>query len=350
MSTAQFDLEKATHGAQRFREILLKNPDPAVGLTPKELIWSRNKAQLFHYYPQTERKYRLPVLLVYALINRPYVLDLYPGRSLVEGLLQQGYDVYLLDWGVAGPEDRTMKFEDYVMDYMPAAVRKVLRTAGTDQFSLAGYCMGGTLTALYAALYPDGPLRNLILLATPLDFADAGLYTSWLASGHLDVDLMVDTYGNIPPEVIDFGNKLLKPVTNWVRSYQGLAERAWDNTFVSHWLRINKWVNDGTPFPGEAFRQWIKEFYQQNKLVKGELVMGGRRVDLGQIRASVLNVVPMDDHIVQPCQSLNALDLMGSEDKERYTIKAGHVGMVTGPQGPKVIYPKLSEWLASRSL
>lgn len=348
-SSVMSEWEQAVAKTQRFGQIMLAGDDVPVGTTPKELIWSRNKAKLYRYTPVREKVHRVPVLLVYALINRPYVMDLYPGRSLVEALLQAGYDVYLLDWGTAGPEDRHLKLDDYVLDYIPGAVRKVLRYSGEDQFSLLGYCMGGTLSALYAALQPDGPLRNLILLATPIDFAEAGLYSVWLNPKHINVDQMVDAWGNIPADVIDFGNKLLKPVTNWVRSYQSLAEHATDDNFVHHWLAINKWVNDGTPFPGEAFRQWIKEFYQENRMVKGELTLRGRKVDLKQIRASVLNVVPTQDHIVQPCQSLTTTDLMGSTDAEVFPVRAGHVGIVTGGLGPKILYPKVIEWLATRS-
>lgn len=188
-----------------------------------------------------------------------------------------------------------------------------------------------------------------MLIAAPIDFSDAGLYSNWLRPGHVNVDRMVDAWGNIPPEVVDFGNKLLKPVTNWVRAYQGLAENGWNEGFVRHWLAINKWVNDGTPFPGEAFRQWIKEFYQGNKLVRGELVLRGRRVELQQVRANTLNVVPLDDHIVQPGQSLVTTELLGSGDRELFTMKAGHVGAVTGAQGPKILYPKVAGWLAERS-
>lgn len=135
--------EKAWVSLERLREIVVYNPDVPVGMTPKEVIWSRNKTVLYRYLPMAERRHRLPILLVYALINRPYVMDLYPGRSLVEALLQQGFEVYLLDWGTFGPEDRHLKLDDFVLDYIPAAVRKVLRRAGAEQFSLLGYCMGG---------------------------------------------------------------------------------------------------------------------------------------------------------------------------------------------------------------
>lgn len=336
-------------GWARVWEVELKRPTVPVGLSPKELIWSRNKAKLFRYLPMAEQRHRVPVLLIYALINKPFVMDLYPGRSLVEGLLQEGFDVYLLDWGTPGPEDRRMRFDDYVLDYIPAAVRKVLRRAGTDQVSILGYCIGGTLSALYAAIHADGPLRNLVLLAAPIDFADADLYSVWLSDRHVDVDRMVDVWGNIPAKAIDYGNKLLKPVTNWIRSYQGLAEHGHDERFRRHWMALNQWVNDGTPFPGEAFRQWIKEFYRANKLTRGELFLRGKRVELSQIRANLLTIAATDDHICLPCQATAINDLVSSADRELFTVKAGHVGIVTGGTGPRILYPKIARWLGERS-
>lgn len=344
---AAAEWERALTGWQRVWEMEWKKPTVPVGLSPKEVIWSRNKAKLYRYRPMAERRHRVPVLLVYALINKPYVMDLYPGRSMVEGLLKEGFDVYLLDWGTAGPEDRHMKFDDYVVDYLPAAVRKVLRHAGTDQLSMLGYCIGGTLSALYAALHPDGPLRNLVLLAAPIDFTDADLFSVWTSA--LDVDRMVDVWGNIPPEAIDFGSKLLKPISNWVRSYQALAEQGHDETFRRHWMALNQWVNDGTPFPGEAYRQWIKEFYRENRLTRGELSLGGRRVDLSQIKANLLTIAATHDHICQPCQATPINDLVSSTDQEVFIVKAGHVGITTGGTGPRVLYPKLAQWLGERS-
>lgn len=341
-------LQEAGVSWVRMQQILQQVADTPVGVTPKDLVWSRNKARLYRYRPLAEQRHRIPVLLIYALINRPYVMDLYPGRSFVEALLQQGFDVFLLDWGTAGPEDRGLKFDDYVLDYIPGAVRKVLRLAGTEQLSVVGYCIGGVLSLLYAALHADGPLRNLVLLATPVDFKDADLYTVWLNPAHLDVDEMVDTWGNIPPEAIGYASKLLKPVANWVRPYQGLAERHHDDKFVRHWLAINRWVEDNTPFPGEAFRQWIKAFYQENRLVKGELTLRGRPVKLSRVRANLLNIVATEDHIVQPSQSLLTTELVGSSDRELFSVKTGHVSIMTGSQGPRIVYPKVAQWLGER--
>jgi polyhydroxyalkanoate synthase len=335
--------------SQTYWSTILSVPDTPVGLTPKEVIWSRNKARLYHYLPASDTQFATPILIVYALINRPYILDLAPGASLVEFLVARGFNVYLIDWGVPGDEDRGMTFEDYVDVYLPRAVRKVLRDSGADGLTILGYCMGGTMSAMFAARHSDAPLRNLALMAAPIDFANAGHYSTWLAGETFDVDTLVDTLGNIPGEMIDFGNKLLKPLTNFVGPYTSLWERLSQRKDVSAWLTMSKWVNDGIPFPGEAFRQWVRDFYQANALVQGTLVLGGERVDLTRIRCPLLTIGAEQDHIV-PCHQATAiLDVVSSEDKQAIVIPAGHVSLVVGRGATTRLWPQLAGWLEARS-
>jgi len=349
--------EELEHQVQRFEQMLklgLNPPRVPVGQTPKEEIWSKNKAKLYRYVPVKEHLYPVPVLLVYALINRPYIMDLTPGNSFIEYLVRQGFDVYMIDWGVAGDEDKHLKFDDYVLDYMPRMIHKVLKTSGSEQFTLLGYCIGATLAALYAAqqqrvCVPDGPLKNLILLTAPIDFTDADLFGVWLDKRYFDVDRLVDTFGNIPPEVIDFGNKLLKPVTNFSSTYTNLLDRLYDEQFVNGWRAMNQWVNDGVPFPGEAYRQWIKEFYQENKLARGTFKLRGRPVNLANITCPLLNIAAERDHIVQLSQAARVMDLVSSTDKEFVVMPGGHVGLVVGRAAVKTLWPKVSNWLAERS-
>ncbi|MNX79099.1 Poly-beta-hydroxybutyrate polymerase [compost metagenome] len=322
---------------------------PMVGQTPKDVVWTKNKAKLYRYHAKGERKHATPILFVYALINRPYILDLAPSNSMVEFLVGEGYDVFLLDWGIPGEEDAGLRFDDYVLDYIPRAVKQVLKHSGAKDFSLIGYCMGGTMATMYAALHPEAPLRNLVLMATPIDFSEAGLFSNWLDPKHYDVDRVVDTYKLVPADFIEFGSKLLKPIQNYMSPYVTLMDRLDDEQFVQGWLVMNHWINDGIPFAGEAFRQWIKELYQQNKLVKGEMRLGGRTVDLSNIRCSLLSVVAELDHIVQVCQSTPLLSRVSSDDAEQLAIKAGHVGLVAGRSAKQKFFPKLDAWLAARS-
>ncbi|MDP9455154.1 MAG: class III poly(R)-hydroxyalkanoic acid synthase subunit PhaC [Actinobacteria bacterium] len=338
--------DKYSQGAR----IVMEGAQADTGQTPKEVIWTKNKAKLYRYEPNQEKQYRVPILIVYALINRPYILDLMPGNSFIEYLVGQGFDVYMLDWGVPGDEDKDMTFENYVLDYLPRAAKKVMRTSGTDEFSLIGYCMGGTMSAMYASLFPDN-LKNLILMTAPIDFSKEhlGLYGMFTNEKYLHASTVADAYGNIPGDLIDTGNRMLKPITNYVGTYVNMWERLFQDKPMETWLAMNKWVNDGPPFPGATFKQWIGEFYQQNKLVKGEIKLRGRRVDLSNIKTPFLSIAGKKDHICAVPQAEAAMDLVGSEDKEFFVLDAGHVGLMTGRGAKKGLWPKVSGWLAERS-
>ncbi|MEB3223455.1 MAG: class III poly(R)-hydroxyalkanoic acid synthase subunit PhaC [Candidatus Sericytochromatia bacterium] len=344
---ARHELDRAWRRNEALVKHALRPGAVAVGQTPKDVIWAYNKAKLYRYH-QPNQRHATPLFLVYALINRPYILDLTPGNSLVEYLVGEGYDVYMLDWGRPGEEDAGLTLDDYVLTYLHRAAQQVLRASGQPRLSLLGYCQGGTLSTLYAALHPE-VVKNLILLTTPIDFKDAGLYTTWLDPRHFDVDRLADVMGLIPAGMMDLGAKLLKPMQNLYGPYVTLLDRLDDDAFVEGWRVMDQWVNDGVPFPGAAYRQWVKHFYQGNQLVKGELTLGGRPVRLSGISAALLNVYAELDHICQPCQSKPLMDHVTSTDKTLLPVKAGHVGVVAGRAARKTFFPKLEAWLAERS-
>ena len=319
------------------------------GLTPKELVWTKNKARLYYYLPQVERRHKTPLLLIYALINKPYILDLYPGNSFIEHMVKQGFEVYLLDWGEWGPEDRQVGFDDLILDYIPKTVRKVQRHSGQPTISLMGYCIGGILTSIYCGVHPDAPLRNVVFMASPVDFAQAGLFGSWLNPDYFPVDQVLAAYDNMPGELIELGAKLLKPITNFLTPYVNLAQRLEDDRYVQGWAAMHQWVNDKQDFPGGAFRQLVTELYQQNRLIRGELKIGGRIVDLANIHWSTLLIAAERDHITPLSTTLPLYDRISSEDKETLLIPAGHVGLVAGRGAVRGLWPKVSEWLAARS-
>jgi polyhydroxyalkanoate synthase len=213
----------------RGMRIVVEGAQADTGQTPNATVWTKNKAKLYRYEPEKDKKYPIPILIVYALINRPYVLDLIPGNSLIEYLVGEGFDVYLLDWGIPGDEDKDMSFEHYVLDYLPRAAKKVMRISGSDEFTLFGYCMGGTMSAMYASLFPEH-LKNLVLLTAPVSFPreEIGLYKLFTDSKYLSPGLLADAFGNIPGELIDTGNRMLKPVTNYVGTYVSMWERIFD--------------------------------------------------------------------------------------------------------------------------
>jgi polyhydroxyalkanoate synthase len=343
----QDTFEKYAEGVR----LMSEGPRMPTGQTPREVVWAKNKARLYRYEPSTEKKHPVPILMVYALINKPYVLDLLPGNSLVEYLIDGGFDVYLLDWGVPGDEDTDLSFDDYVLDYLRPATSKVLRASGAEGYTLFGYCMGGTMAAMHAALFPDEPLANLVLLTTPIDFAPekTGLLGLWTDEKRLDPDLVVESFGNVPSEIIENTMRMLKPVTNYVGTYAAMWDCILEEKPMGTWKAMNKWVGDGTPFPGTAFKQWIRDFYQQNKLVRGEIRLREHRVDLAQITCPLLNVAAERDHICPLPQAEPTTDLVSSEDKEFVVLDAGHVGLLTGRSAKKDLWPKVASWLEERS-
>ncbi len=247
---------------------------------------AEGKARLYRYEPGREKKYTVPILIVYAPILRSYILDLAPGRSFTAYLSDEGFDVYLLDCGIPGPEDRYLSFENWILDYMPEAVQSVLDSSRAEELSIFRCCQSGTMNAMYASLFPDRPLKNLILLATPVDFAPEnpgllGLWTLWSrnSENYFDPDLMVEAFGNILEDflqrLVETGDSMLRPLPAFADSYAKLWDSITPENTMTSWLAVCKWVDDGTPFPGEAFRQWSREFYQQNRLPKGELELGG---------------------------------------------------------------------------
>jgi poly[(R)-3-hydroxyalkanoate] polymerase subunit PhaC len=324
-----------------------------IGQTPRQVIWTLNKATLFRYTPvlPAEKRHPIPLLLVFALMNRSSILDLRPGNSFVAFLLQKGYDVYLLDWGMPGPEDAENSLGDYVLEYIPRAVRKLKSFSGSDEFNMLGWCIGAMLSTLYCSLRPlEGP-KSLILLTAPLDFSQPEkiALAQMTEERYFDVDRVLQAYGNMPAGMIDYGAKMLKPVENFVGGYTRLFDNLGNTKVVESWHAMNTWVSDAIPLPGAAFRQFILDFYRGNKLVKGTLVVRGETVDLGKLRASLLNVIGEDDHITPPCQSEGIIDLVGSTDKELLRLPGGHIGLMAGSGAAKVAWPKLDAWLSKRS-
>jgi poly[(R)-3-hydroxyalkanoate] polymerase subunit PhaC len=324
-----------------------------VAQTPKQTIWTLNKAKLYRYTPVVPESQRhpVPLLLVFAIMNRPYVLDLRPGNSFVEYMVKQGYDVYLLDWGSPGPDDVNLKFDDYALEYLPRAIRKVKAVSGSSEFSLLGWCLGALISTLYSALRPDDGLRNLILLTAPLDFTDkdAGGFIRQVTDAGFDPNKLTATFGNMPGELIDYGAKALKPVENYVGSYLNLWDNLGDPRIVESWHAMNTWVSDLIPMAGGAFRQLINDFYRNNALAQGTLRLRGEPVSLANVKADLLNLIALSDHITPPCQSEGVMDQFGSADKTLLKIPGGHIGMMAGSGAQKRVWPQIDEWLSGRS-
>lgn len=343
------EVERTIQRSSRGLEVLLGRDEPEVGKTPKDVIYRRGTLQLYHYHPMADEVYRIPVLLVMSLISKPYILDLTPGVSFVEFLLRNGFDVYMIDWGVPRPEDAKLKLEDYTLDFIPACVEKVREESGEDDISFVGYCMGGLLTLIYGGLVPGAPITNLVTIAAPVDYEGMGLFKQWTDKRWFDVDRIVDTLGNIPPEMIYRSFELLRPADRLV-AYVRLWDNLWNDQYVKHYRLFNKWTSDQIPFPGECFRQTTKELMWANKLMTGGLEVGAQAVNLRRINAPVLNAMAQHDHIA-PFEATHKLtSLLGSEDKEDVVLKGGHVSLVAGMNAVMRLWPKVNDWLAVRSV
>ncbi len=325
----------------------------AIAQTPRQAVWTLNKAKLYRYTPilPPEQRHSTPLLLVFALMNRPSILDLRPGHSFVEFMLRKGYDLYLLDWGVPGIEDKNHCLADYTLEYMPRAIRKLKAVSGSEEFSMLGWCIGAILTTIYAALRPDDGLRNLLLLTAPLDFSDkeAITFARWTDERYFNVDRVLESFGNMPPEMINYGAKALKPVENYIGNFLKLWDNLDDPRVIDAWHAMNTWVSDNIPIPGCVFRELIVDLYRKNSLIQNQLVVRGETVNLDRIKANLLTVIAGADHITPPCQSETINSKVGSADKEVFRIPGGHIGIMAGSGAARFTWPHIDGWLSPRS-
>ncbi len=326
----------------------LSSSGPAMGATPRDLIHRRGTLALYHYRPMVDEIYRIPLLIVMATTNRGYILDLAPGQSFIEFLLKQGYDVFMIDWNPPRPEEKRLDLEDYTLDFIPDCVARVQQASGEDDVNLIGYCMGGVLSTIYMALHADGPIRNLALFTTPVDFTKMELFSKWSDKRYFDVDRLVDTMGNAPPEMIFESFNMLRPADRVTGQVQ-LWDNMWNDEFVKSYRMFDRWAADILPLPGELFRQTTKEFMWENRLYKNELTLRGRRVDLGNIKVPILHALAEHDHIVPYEAAKPLIANVGSKDKEEIVLKGGHVSLVAGGNAVKRLWPRLDAWLGKRS-
>jgi polyhydroxyalkanoate synthase len=324
----------------------------AVGETPSEVVYEENKLELHHYEPRVpeDERHDVPLLFVYALINRPYILDLQPDRSVVRRMLDAGFDVYLIDWGEPSQLDTALALSDYVNRYMDNCVDVVRDRAGVDAINLLGYCMGGTMSAMYAALHP-AKVRNLGLMAAGLCFDDTGgILELWGDEEFFDPETVADTLGNVPAEFLDVGFALMDPVHNYVTKYGTLYDNIDDEDFVKNFARMERWLNDPIDVAGAVFREFIEDVYQENRLYRNELELDGEHVDLNRITMPVLQVVGEYDHLIPPEASTPFNDVVGSDDTAVMEFSTGHIGLSVSSATHEDLWPDVAEWFAERSV
>jgi polyhydroxyalkanoate synthase len=320
-----------------------------VGTTPHDVVFETGSLRLLRYRRETPARYAEPLLLCYALINRPYILDLQPDKSIVARYLAQGFDVYLIDWGVPSAADRRLTIEDYVCRLLDAVVTYILRVHGRERLHLLGYCMGGTLATLSTAIEPSR-VSSLTLLAAPIAFdGKESLLNVWAGRQHFDVDSFIDQHGNCPAWFLQGCFLAIKPVQNVLEKGIALYELLGESHALASYFAMERWINDNIPVAGETFREFVKKLYQANELVEGRFHLGTRRVDLARITCPVLLLTARNDHLVPPASTEGIRRGLGATDVASVTIDAGHVGLVVGGKAQGTLWPAATRWLAERS-
>lgn len=329
-------------------DVLLGDLDTEIATTPYEVVYEEDRIRLKHYPPSAgvSDPVKTPLLVVYALINRETMLDLQPERSVVKKFLSSGINLYMLDWGYPTYKDRFLTIDDHVNGYLDDVVDFILKRERVSRINLMGICMGGTFCVIYSALHP-GKIRNLVTTVSPTNFdTRQGLLHIWMK--WLDVDKMIETFGNMPGDLMNFGFLLLNPARLMIDKYVGFLQNMDNKTFVENFIRMEKWIFDSPDVPGETFRQFIKDLYQNNLLIENRLHIGGRHVDLRRITMPMLNIYARFDHLVPPEAAEKITGVTGSADTENMCLETGHIGIYVSSKTQKEFAPKIIGWLRER--
>ena len=318
-----------------------------VGVSEKEAVYQEDKLVLYHFKSRTKKQNPIPLLIVYALVNRPYMADLQDGRSMIQGLLDEGVDVYLIDWGYPDSADKYLNLDDYINGYIDRCVDVICEKHKRKNINMLGICQGGTFSLCYTSLHQE-KIKNLITTVTPVDFHTKHDLLSHMVQ-EIDIDQIVDTFGNIPGEILNWTFLTLKPYTLMGQKYVDLVNILDDKQKAMNFMRMEKWIFDSPDLVGEAYREFIKQFYQQNGLVKGTVKIGNDAVDLGKVNIPILNIYARDDHLVPPDSSKALEGCVGSKDYESLEFPGGHIGIYVSGKAQKMIPPSVAKWLSDRT-
>jgi polyhydroxyalkanoate synthase len=341
------EIQEASRRFEKARNILHSAGNIGVGQTPNEILVEKRAYRLLHYQQMVNKTAKTPILVVYALINRSYVLDLQPDKSWIRSLLSQGFDVYLIDWKAPTAADKYVSFDDYVNCYIDDCVEVVLEKNKVEKLTLHGYCMGGTMSTMYTALHQD-KVKNLAVIAPVIDGQKDFTVIGNLAK-NMDVEKMLQVIGNLQSEQLYAFYSTLKPFKQGINKYLNFLQNVDSEEFVSNFLRLEKWLYDTPPIAGETFRQWISDIYQKNLLVKNELKLNDKIVDLSTIKVPLLNIIADEDHLVSPQCSAPLNDVVSSTDKRLMRFHTGHVGLIASLYSQNNVLPKVGQWLMARS-
>ena len=338
-----FDLSKVA----KTIELLSRGNHISVGDTPNDIVSETRLYRLLHYHSLVKRVSSTPILVVYALVNRSYVLDLQPNKSWIRHLLTQGFDVYLLDWKSPTRMDKYVSLDDYVNSYIDDCVEIVQNNNSSDKITIHGYCMGSSMSAMYTTLHQE-KIQNLVTIAPVIDTSKDTTVIANI-SKQMDIDKLVSYIGYLPPEKLYECYSILKPFKQGVNKYFNLIENIDNESFVQNFLRIEKWLYDTPPIAGETIKQWINDIYKKNLLVKNQFKLGTTIVDLKKINVPLLNIVAEEDHLVSPECSVPLNEVVSSEDKRLIRFHTGHVGLIASSYSQNNVLPKVGQWIKSRS-
>jgi polyhydroxyalkanoate synthase len=341
-----FKLEDMTPG-YRFEYLIAPEDLPEVGLTPKEVVWQEGHVKLYHYKAMSKQQAKPPVLMIYALINRPYILDLRPGNSIIEFLVKNGQDVYLIDWGEPLEEDKYLDLDFYIEHYIDSCVDKVRDISGENKINLFGWCIGGSLALIYAALHNE-KLNSLATLTTPGKTVKDGMLSVWADQEYFDVDKIINVFGNIPGKFIRYGVIEIYASRELMKNSM-YYENINNPQFLYLYMLIEKWMNDNIDFPGKVFKQYIEHVYQKESLFNKNLKIGGKTVDLQNITCPYMNMGAQLDHLV-PIDSTQEINkYVGAKENVMEVIPGGHVGLAFEPMSQQLGWTKLLKWFQKHS-
>jgi polyhydroxyalkanoate synthase len=339
------DVERSTVRARNGLRHLAGVGRPEVGCSPKDVVWQRDKVQLYRYHSD-RRTLGPPILLVMSLVSKPYVLDLRPGNSFIEALVGRGFDVYMLDWGTPDATEAANTFETYCDQYIPFACAAAMRTSDADDIHVFGYCFGGVLSLIFAAGHPEIPLRTLSLMATPIDFGVMGGMNNVLRDERIDIDDLLDETGNVPAATILRGLSSAK-VTGNATTYASLLEHLESSEYIAAHQAMHGWASDHIPFPGACFRQTAEWFIRDNRLAENRMVTDRGELDVRSITCPVMNVVGTADHLIPMESNRPVLELIPHLDDLHFA--AGHVGLIIGGKAHRVSIPGMADWIEGHS-
>jgi polyhydroxyalkanoate synthase len=320
-----------------------------VGQTPSEVVYEENKLELLHYESRTEEQNEVPILIVYALINKPYILDLQPDRSVIRRLLDAGHDVYMIDWNEPSRLDQNLGLHDYINRYIDNCVDEVAERSGQEKINLLGYCMGGTMSAIYSALNPE-KVNALGLMAAGLCFdRTGGILEDWGSEEYYDPEDVADAFGNVPAEMLDDGFALMDPIDNYLSKYITLYENLESDGFVQNFSRMERWLDEGIDLAGQAYVEFLQKIYQNNELYNNELEINGERVDVGNIDMPIIQIIGEYDHLIPPEASKPFNDIVGSDDVTTIEYPTGHIGMSVSSSSHEDVWPQVCDWFWEQS-